>query len=59
MADAKKDDVYSRYQELHAQWSKDSAWKEHLDKLPVLVLAETIERSINRAISELKVSGKI
>lgn len=51
--------VFTRYLELHKQWSKEKEWKDHVDKLPMLLLADTIEHCTNRLISQVKASGKL
>lgn len=40
--------VYTRYFELHKEWSNSADKKDHLENLPMLVLAETIERNTDK-----------
>ena len=47
-------DVYTRYIELHEQWSKDPNIDKCVAALPMLVLAEAIENAVFRAVSQLK-----
>lgn len=49
-----KDWIFARYCDLHKQWTQEKRLPEHIAALPMLVLAETIERSVGQLLLEMK-----
>jgi hypothetical protein len=54
MSELRDETVYTRYLRLHAQWAKEDESREHLDALPMLMLADTIERQCHQIETVLK-----
>jgi hypothetical protein len=42
-----------RYLEMHGEWLADDYLKDKVHALPMLILAETIERTLPEAVSDL------
>ena len=53
MSTAVKVSPIDRYLEMHGEWLTDDYLKDKVQALPMLVLAETIERALPEAVSEL------
>ena len=54
MSELRDETVYARYLRLHAEWSKQGESKHHLDALPMLMLADVIERQGHQIEGQLK-----
>jgi len=53
MSTAVKVSPIDRYLEMHGEWLADDYLKDKVRALPMLILAETIERALPEAVSEL------
>jgi hypothetical protein len=54
MSDLPDETVYARYLRIYADWSKHGESQDHLSALPMLVLADTIERQCHQLEAQLK-----
>jgi hypothetical protein len=54
----KRSPVFDRYLNLYGQWAADPNLKDKVDALPMLVLAEAIERAIPGALNDFLFQAK-
>jgi hypothetical protein len=51
---SQQESVYNRYLKLHALWSNEKEWKDHIDALPCLFLAEIVEQCTDKIMVQMR-----